>query len=141
MQTFFPNAGLVKLLDWAFRIPSADTESLWLRLYTNAYNPSSSSVTADFTEAAWGGYSQKQIQRVSWSPAVVSGNSARLTLSAGVFEWTPTEAGPVVQGVYLVGGISGALYAARRLAFPRTVTAGVKIRVTPAITLFSRSEV
>lgn len=141
MQTFFPNAGLVKLLDWAFRIPSSETESLWLRLYSNAVNPSPTSVVGDFTEATWAGYSQKQIERVSWSPAEQSGNMARLVLSVGTFEWIPTENGAPVEGVFLVGGISGALYAARRLSFPRTVSTGVPIRLAPVMTFTSRTEV
>jgi len=130
-----PNLALARFLDWLIRLNTGTVETLVLRLYTNDFTPGRASVTGDFTEASFPGYSQRVLNRGDFSAAALSLNTARITLAAGPLSWTPGASGQVVYGAYVVGSGSTLLYAARRFATPRTMASGVDFRVLPAFTL------
>jgi hypothetical protein len=132
-----PDAGAANLLNWMLLSDTSTVETLLLRLYTNDVTPGHTSVTADFTEATFGGYSQKLLTRSGWSPATLAIHVAQLTRSAGSFTWNPTTSGQVLYGAFVIGGTSLQLYAARRFANPRTVAAGTPFSLLPVFTLQS----
>jgi hypothetical protein len=117
------------------RLDTSTVEELALRLFTNDVTPDRGSVTADFQEATFGGYSQRLLPRAGYGAAVVELHAARMTLAGDAFEWTPTTAGQVLRGAFVVGQGSNNLYAARRFATPRTTVIGELLRLFPVWTL------
>lgn len=134
-QFAVPDAALVPLVEWMLRLDTATVEALALRLYTNDLTPGRASVTGDFVEATFGGYSQRLLPRGGYGAAVVELHAARMTLAGDAFEWTPTTAGQVLRGAFVVGQASNNLYAARRFATPRTTVIGEVLRLFPVWTL------
>lgn len=134
-QFAVPNAALLPLLSWMMREDTSLVEALALRLYTNDYTPTRSSVTADFVEATFGGYGQRLLPRGGYGPPVIDVNTARLTLAGDPFTWTPTDAGQTLRGCFVVGQASNNLYAARRFASPRVTVVGEVLRLFPVWTL------
>jgi len=130
-----PDLALVPLVEWMLRLDTSLVEGLALRLYTNDLTPGRGSVTADFIEATFGGYSQRLLPRAGYGAPVVELHTARMTLAGDALEWTPTTAGQVLIGAFVVGQASNNLYAARRFATPRVTVIGEGLRLFPVWTL------
>ena len=130
-----PNAGVLRFLDWMLKEDTSLVEQLALRLYTSLTTPGRNSVTADFTEATFGGYSQRILARSDFGPATLDANTGRITLSGAALSWLPTTSGQVLQGSFIVGVGSNLLYSARLFATPREVTAGTRLKLFPVWTL------
>lgn len=134
-----PDAALSPLLTWMFSVDTSTVEDLALRLYTNDVTPDRASVTADFMEATFGGYSQRLLPRSAYGTPVIDIHVARLTLAGDGFEWTPTTADQVLRGAFVVGQASNNLYAARRFASPRVTVVGEVLRLFPVWTLLTNA--
>jgi hypothetical protein len=134
-----PDSGLPLLLNWLFRADTGTVESLALRLYTNDLTPDRSSVTGDFVEATFAGYSQRILSRSAWASPTIDAHVARLILTAETQDFVPTADGPDIYGAFVVGVVSNTLYSARRFAEPRAVVNGVTLRVAPVFSMRSRA--
>jgi len=130
-----PNAALLRLLDWMLKEDTSAVEDLALRLFTSMTTPGRNSVTADFTEATFGGYSQRLLPRAAYGPAVLDTNTAKMTLTGDALTWTPTDSGQTVRGCFIVGQGSNLLYAARVFASPRVMATGVPFNLFPVWSL------
>lgn len=130
-----PDAALLRLLNWMIRDDTATVEDLALRLFTNAATPGRNSVTADFTEATFGGYSQRALPRAIYGPAVLDTHTAKMTLAGPALQWLPTTTGQNLRGCFVVGQGSNLLYAARLFATPRETVAGVMLKLFPVWSL------
>jgi hypothetical protein len=132
-----PDAGAAKLLDWMMRLDTGAVEALLLRLYTNNFTSGRLSVTADFTEATFAGYSERTMLRTDFGAPTIVNHVAQITLTTGPLLWTPTASGQVIYGAFVIGSASLELYAARRFTVPRTMSAGVPFLVLPVFKLQS----
>lgn len=130
-----PDAALSPLISWMLSLDTTTVEELALRLYTNDVEPSRSSVTADFTEATFGGYSQRLLPRNAYGTPALDMHVVRMTLVGGPFEWTPTTPDQVIRGAFVVGQASNNLYAARKFASPRVTVVGQTLRLYPVWSL------
>lgn len=104
---------------------STTPESLVLRLYSNDKTPSSTDVTADYTEFSGGGYSSITLTPANWT---ISGGSAIYPQQS----WTFNAAATDVYGYYLVTETSNELIFAERFSGgPYSISAsGDIVRVT-----------
>jgi hypothetical protein len=131
------DAGVAKLLDWMMRQDTSTVEALLLRLYTNDFTPGRLTVTADFTEATFGGYGERTLLRSDFAAPTIVNHVAQITRTAGPLTWTPTTSGQVIRGAYVIGSASLAYYCGRRFAVPRTMVAGTEFLVLPVFQLQS----
>lgn len=133
-----PDESAASLLDLLVKVGLIDDQPLKLRLFTNDVVPQRGATIATFTEATFTGYSERVLMRSDWASAVLGiDHVARIMLSAGPLSWTPTGALQTVYGVYIVNADASKVRFALRFATPRTLTAGVPLRVMPVITLAS----
>lgn len=133
-----PDESAAHWLDLLVKLGLLDDEPLKLRLFVNDVIPQRGATIATFTEATFTGYSERVLMRSDWSAAVLGvDHVARIQLSAGPLEWTPTGALQTVYGVFLVSADATKLRLAFRFVTPRDLSAGVPLRVMPVITLAS----
>lgn len=133
-----PDESVGHQLDLLARAALVVDEPLELRLYVNDLYPQRSTVLADYTEASFGGYSRRVIDRADWDVATVDDeHKARVQLSAGPETWTPTGGVETVYGCILVAPDVGKVRYARRFTTPRVLEVGVPLAVMPVITLAS----
>ncbi len=134
-QYAIPDEGLALNLDTLVRAGLVLDQPLELRLYVNDLVPQRTTVLANFTEASFGGYSRRVIERADWSAAAVAADHvARIARTAGPFVYTPTTAGETVYGVYLVDVDAGKVRWQGRFATPKVCVIGTPFRVNPIIT-------
>jgi hypothetical protein len=111
------------------------TPALTLKLYSNDVTPSGSSVAADFTEVAGGGYANKPLTFANWG--ITPGNPT-VGLYNAVQSWVftgPTNAPGTIYGYYVIRNSDGLLQWAQRFSTaPFSPIAGSVIRITPRIT-------
>lgn len=137
LQVTVPNAGETTLLDWLVRAALVVPESLWLRLFTNAFTPGHGTVTADFTEANFAGYSPVLINRGDWAAPTLSGNDATVEPIGSPFTFACTSGSQSIAGVYLTGGLTLITYYCRAFDAPFVVDPLDPLSVRPVIALSS----
>jgi hypothetical protein len=134
-QYAVPDEGLALNLDTLIRAGLILDQPLELRLYVNDLVPQRTTVLANYTEASFGGYSRRVIERADWSPAAVAADHvARIVRTAGAFTFTPTTDGQTVYGCYLVDVDAGKVRWQGRFATPKVLVIGTPFQVNPVIT-------
>jgi len=100
--------------------PAGALDGAKVRLFTNDYIPSPTSVLADFDEATFGGYTAAD---ASWGP-VHYNEDGGAGASGGAPEWVTSGAGPdeTVYGWFLTNAAGTTLLGARRLAVAQPAT-------------------
>lgn len=105
-----------------------------LRLFQNDYIPIETSVTADFTEADFAGYSAAALTGGSW--VSTQGDPSFGTYAQQTFTRSSTGAAQTIYGYYLVTTTGGLLRAAERFDSPVILELiNDAIKITPRITL------
>lgn len=109
-----------------------DSESYYLRLFSNDVTPSKDDTISTYTEASsTGGYAQKTLAAGSWTVAMVD-DIPTATYAKQVFSYT--GAGDTVYGYYLVRVSDGMLVGAEEFSNPMIPTAsGNHIDITPRL--------
>lgn len=107
------------------------TEELRIRLYKNDYTPLETSVTGDFTEAAFTGYASVLLS--DWT--ITEDLAPYATHSQVLFNCTQTGSAETIYGYYIVRASTNDLVAAKRLeGAPYNVEfIGDVIAVTPTV--------
>lgn len=109
-------------------------QDLKLKLFKNNYTPLEASVTADFTEADFTGYSEKSFVAANW--VVTEGAPSNAAYAAQTFTSSANQTSQSVYGYYIVQVTSGKVIWAERFTdgpYP-IVNNGDAITVTPVIT-------
>lgn len=110
------------------------TPALTIRLYSNNYTPGATSLTANFTEVAGGGYANKPLTFAGWS--IVAGAPSAASYAAQTWNFTgATNAPGTIYGYYVTRDSDGLLMWAERFpVVPFVPIAGSIITVTPRFT-------
>ena len=129
------DAGSLAILRAFFNnIFPAGTKNLTLKLFTNDLLPGRDDITADYTEAAGGGYASKTLTNGSW----VESNTDPPYVSYAEQTWTFTgglTGNQTVYGYYVVND-NGVLILAGRLGEPQVINeANDEIKLTPKFEL------
>jgi hypothetical protein len=132
MSLVVADSGEQKLLEMAFK--DTTPETLVLHLFANDVTPSSSSVTADFTESSFGGYSSTSLTRSNFSSATTNG-SGKGEIAYPKITYTVTSAEDCY-GYYVVDA-GGTLVFAERFSTARNLDNGDTLELTPVLTLAS----
>lgn len=107
MALVVPNVGETVLLDFMLKQNSSFPDYV-LKLYSNNYSPSATTVLSDFTEATFSGYTGYTFTRSSWDAATSvggQGSSSRTAVS-----WT-TGSAETIYGYYVVTDTGSLLWA------------------------------
>lgn len=108
------------------------TPALTIKLYSNNVTPSGSSVAADFTSVAGGGYTSFPLTFANWT--ISSGDPSTALYNTSI-EWTftgATNAPSTIYGYFVTRDSDGHLMWAERFpTAPFTPIAGSLIRVIP----------
>ncbi len=133
MALVVPDLGELKLLERLLNNTDGSIDLL-LRLYTNSPSLGNNTVTADFTEATGGWYTEKTLSTGTWSVSIVS-NKAEATFSQQT--WTVTGATVSITGYYVVfdDGSDTIAWAEDFSGGPRTLNATDVLKVTPLFQL------
>lgn len=117
MALVVPTASRQTMAKAAFNHTAAQNQTL--KLYTNNYTPIMSSVAADFTEAAGGGYAAKTLTGTSWTVGDDGVDDALLSYAEQVWTFTGTLTGSAsAYGIFVVQATSGLLMYAEKFANP-----------------------
>jgi len=131
MTLIIPNVIEVAIL--TDRLTPAHT----IKLYGNNATPSGTSVAANFTEIAGGGYVNKPITFANWT---ITGGAPTIALYNTTQEWIftgPINAPGTIYGYFITKNSDGTLLLAERFSsgvVPFIPIAGSIIRITPRIT-------
>ena len=127
MTLVLPQCGEQAILDNALK--NTTPEALTLKLYSNNYDCTDTSVAGGFTEATISGYSAKSLARATWGSAAAGDPTVSTYGAEQTFSFTGT--GSVV-GYYIVGASSGTLYWAERMyaGAGQTFNNGDSLKVT-----------
>lgn len=98
-QIVVPDEGELFLLDALLRSGSPD--AFLIHLYTNNYTPVKDSELADFTEAAYTGYSPVALARSSWSSPETVGGYAQCVYGTAPLEFAPESGTDTVYGYFV----------------------------------------
>jgi hypothetical protein len=115
------------------------TPALTLRLYSNNYTPLPTSIAANFTEVAGGGYANKPLVFGTW---VITANAPSEAIYP-IQTWTftgATNAPGTIYGYYVTRNSDGLLRWAERFAagyLPFSPIAGSVVKITPRFTASS----
>lgn len=124
MLMVIPNEGKLKWLENAIPIEASISEPWWVRLYANDYTPVDGSTGVNFTEATFTGYAAVELLPELFSAPVLVGNVARADYPASP-SYSCTGGSPqTVYGWFMVGQVSGIVYAAQRFDTPRLMATG-----------------
>lgn len=132
MAIVVPNVGKEQMLKLILN--KTAQEDLNIRLYTNNFTPSNSTVFADFTEASGFGYTSKNIAAAAWTITPGTPSVAQATQQTWVFTGLLGN----VYGYFLVGQTNTTLvyWAERFTDGPYNIQVnGDEIRITPRIPL------
>lgn len=135
MAVVIPNAAEVI---WLANIvgKTASATPLVLKLFSNNLTLANSTVAADFTVVAGGGYANLTLTAGSWS--TTPGSPSSITHPSHIFTFTgPTSAPGTIWGYFIVDN-NGVIWAAeKRVAAFTPAVSGDTLTVTPAITMAS----
>lgn len=95
-----------------------------VRLFKNDYTPVDASVTADFTQADFGGYAAVGISQGAMDPPVIVANVGEQSFNGPPTYTCDSGADQWVYGWYMIGQNSGKTYLAQRFDEPRLMTVG-----------------
>jgi len=134
-QYSIPDEGLAFNLDTLARVLLVADEPRELRMFQNDLVPQRTTVLSDYLECDFAGYTRRTLNRADWTAAEVAADHvARVRLTAGPQMFTPTAAGQIVYGVYLVDVAAGVVRWQGRFATPKTCDVGATFAVNPIIT-------
>lgn len=131
MALKFSTPGLIDVLQEY----KATLNTLTLRLYKNDYTPDEDSISADFTEANFAGYSAQATD--NWGDAEEGdGAYAQIEEEAHLFVTTGATAGNSIYGYWLTDAGDNNVYAERFQAGPYDMSlANLALLVTPRVEL------
>ncbi len=128
-----PDEGKIDLLSANAAFGSLSLGTIQLKLFQNNYTPVDSSVSGNFTEANFTGYSAKTLTPGTWTtPTIVSG-SAKTVYGSTPLTWTCGVTTNTIYGYYVVSAATGHVLWAERFAVSRGLTAGDELDVTPVM--------
>jgi hypothetical protein len=128
MPLVIPDAGEIRLLQ--IMLGAGD---LTLKLYTNDFSPTITSVIGDFTEMTGMGYTSKTLGSGGWTVTTVSNVGSA---SAASQVWTFTAGGPTTIYGYFVVDASNNLLWGERFGVSVTVQlGGDSLTIVPKLTL------
>lgn len=135
-----PDVGELVLLRRMLVPDANDTMPLRIKLYQSDTVPNRESVLADFTEANFAGYTQKDLDQTNWSTPATTAGIAQVTWVPGFISWLATSGTQDIYG-YLVTDWTGiTLLWAERYPNPVTVSTTVPALVLPTMRLRSESQ-
>lgn len=138
MALVTPNAGELELLDRMLKDALSTNENTIMRLYSNDYTPSQTTVTGDFVECTFGGYAARTLTRSLWNAAVTVSNKAEASYGTTSVAWTASNS-QVCYGYYMVGSNSSVTLWAERFSTARALAADDVLSVVPKFTLNSEN--
>jgi hypothetical protein len=125
------NDGKEYFLSLAMQVPTVASEDWFVKLFKNNFTPVDGSVTADFTEATFTGYSAVGIGPGSMNPPAVVANVAESTYTGPPVFTCTGGADETVYGWFLMGDSSGKTYLAQKFDTPRLMTPGAVESLDP----------
>lgn len=125
MPIVVPDLGERVLLRRMLTPESADSDPLYLRLYSNDYTPHRESLLADLTEATFSGYAPVALDPADWSAPVTTGGVAQTVHGPGVYSWVASSGTQDVYGYYVTDETDSYLLWAERYPSPVAVSATV----------------
>ena len=129
MALVFTDLGERRVLD---SVAGNVLSGLSLRLFSNDYTPTASSVPSDFVQASFGGYSQQTLG--AFDPAVTDGNGDAVVEHSTELEYIATSA-ETIYGYFVVEtGSPDAVIYAERFASAKQIDDGTTFRFTPRMT-------
>lgn len=122
------NLGAVVLLDWLMK---SIGEATSLKLFKNDYTPVSTSVTGDFTEATFGGYTSTPLTRAGWSAPTTNLEGIAVMDYSTAIDYTPSTT-ETVYGIYVVNAGGTTLWAFR---FGTPISTSIPFSIQPSFSL------
>lgn len=110
-------------------------ENFTLKLYKSNTTPADASVTADFTESTFTGYSAATLTMASWTVTQNSGTTPSVASYAEqTFTSSANQTAELVYGYFIVGATSGKLIAAEKFATAVSISnLNDKVSITPSL--------
>jgi hypothetical protein len=131
MNMVCPNAGKLKVSDWAFVNDGSSLPDWTLHLYQNDYTPDNASVLASFTESSFTGYLSVPILRSEMGAPTLESNIAYTERDTPP-EFECTGGGSqTAYGWYLTSDDDDTVIFAQRFDTPRVMSTGATESIDP----------
>ena len=128
-----PNEGKQRWLDRLFKESADAGDIINVRIFTNNFTPSDTTVLADFTQAAWTGYAAVVLTPATFNAATVVANVGQAQYPTAP-SFTMTAGSPVTAyGWYIEDPDTGVCLATQLFSTPRSMTPGATISLDPFI--------
>lgn len=140
MSLVVSDAGETRLLD---RLLSQGTYATYqgyiLKLWQapTGYTPSSSTVSADFTQANFTNYVAATLTRANWNAAQTVLNQAQASYGSAAISWTCGTTGNTIYGYWVESQEDGYCLWAEKFAVARALGSGDVLNLVPQFSLSS----
>jgi hypothetical protein len=126
MALVVPTAGELKMV---LGYPTSQT--LTCHLYSNTYQPVSSSVLSNFTECSFTGYSAQTLATSGWGTPSLDGSGDAVLQYGSAITWT-AGASATVTGYYVCDSTNTVIWA-EQFSVARSLSIGDELIITPQI--------